>query len=282
MLEIEELILKETPFLSIKDITQEEWVALDYELEVYDRAGKDYDLKKLPMLPFILREIHNNETTFFNIPGFIRDGFQFRKLVAIYNPRLKRILKKREDMEMNRVETTKFLGELLKSSRLSGIGKYWASEVSIDAFTSAGKGGRVDFMQFEPPNQCSVGALEKGIFICYEVKSCKEDVYSGNGLNFYGEKNYIVTTMQCYRDILPNLKDGTFTEHLRKTNPDSSTNFGIMVAVPIMIEQYQEFKKTTPISKDISWRLEVIQPCTYGSRKKSLTEMLFYMVRSGH
>lgn len=38
------------------------------------------------MLPFILREIHNNETTFFNIPGFIRDGFQFRKLVAIYNP----------------------------------------------------------------------------------------------------------------------------------------------------------------------------------------------------
>lgn len=197
MLEIEELILKETPFLSIKDITQEEWVALDYELEVYDRAGKDYDLRKLPMLPFILREIHNNETTFFNIPGFIRDGFQFRKLVAIYNPRLKRILRKREDVEMNRVETTKFLGELLKSSRLSGMGKYWASEVSIDAFTSAGKGGRVDFMQFEPPNQCSVGALEKGIFICYEVKSCKEDVYSGNGLNFYGEKNYIVTTMQC-------------------------------------------------------------------------------------
>lgn len=95
-------------------------------------------------------------------------------------------------------------------------------------------------------------------------------------------KNYIVTTMQCYRDILPNLKDGTFTEHLRKTNPDSSTNFGIMVAVPIMIEQYQEFKKPTPISKDMSWRLEVIQPCTYGSRKKSLTEMLFYMVRSGH
>ena len=121
MLEIEELILKETPFLSIKDITQEEWVALDYELEVYDRAGKDYDLRKLPMLPFILREIHNNETTFFNIPGFIRDGFQFRKLVAIYNPRLKRILRKREDVEMNRVETTKFLGELLKSSRLTRI-----------------------------------------------------------------------------------------------------------------------------------------------------------------
>lgn len=61
---------------------------------------------------------------------------------------------------MNRVETTKFLGELLKRDRFSGMGKYWASEVSIDAFTTAGKGGRVDFMQFKPPNQCSVGALE--------------------------------------------------------------------------------------------------------------------------
>ena len=42
MLEIEELILKETPFLSIKDITQEEWVALDYELAVYDRATSPF------------------------------------------------------------------------------------------------------------------------------------------------------------------------------------------------------------------------------------------------
>lgn len=32
MLEIEELILKETPFLSIKDITQEEWVALTLKI----------------------------------------------------------------------------------------------------------------------------------------------------------------------------------------------------------------------------------------------------------
>ncbi len=74
---------------------------------------------------------------------------------------------------MNRAETTKFLGELLKRDRFRGAGKYWASEVSIDAFTAAGKGGRVDFMQFEPPNQYAVSALEKGIFICYEVKSCK-------------------------------------------------------------------------------------------------------------
>ena len=182
---------------------------------------------------------------------------------------------------MNRAETTKFLGELLKSDRLSGMGKYWASEVSIDAFTAEGKGGRVDFMQFVPQNQYSVGGLEKGVFVCYEVKSCKEDVYSGNGLNFYGEKNYIVTTMQCYKDILPDLGDGTFRRHLQKTNPDSSVHYGIMVAVPVMRDKYKEFEEPTPISDDISWRLEIIRPCTIGSRKKSLTELLFCMVRSG-
>lgn len=183
---------------------------------------------------------------------------------------------------MERAETTRFLGELLVSCRFSGMGKYWASEVSIDAFTTAGKGGRVDFMQFEPPNQYAVSSLEKGIFICYEIKSCKEDVYSGNGLNFYGEKNYIVTTMQCYKDILSDLNDRTFEKHLIKTNPESSKNFGIIVAVPWMRDKYQEFEEPTRVSDDVSWRLEIIKPCIVGSRKKSMTEMLFCMMRSGH
>ncbi len=182
---------------------------------------------------------------------------------------------------MNRSETTKFLGNLLKRDRFSGMGKYWASEVSVDAFTTTGKGGRVDFMQFEPPNQYAVSSLEKGIFICYEVKSCKADVYSGNGLNFYGEKNYIVTTMQCYKDIITDLRDGTFHEHLYKTNPESSAHYGIMVAVPVMRDKNREFEEPTPISDDISWRLEIIRPCIIGAREKSLTELLFCMVRSG-
>lgn len=182
---------------------------------------------------------------------------------------------------MSRAETTKFLGEILKRDRFSGMGKYWASEVSIDAFTAKVKGGRVDFMQFIPQNQYSIGGLEKGIFVCYEIKSCKADVYSGNGLNFYGEKNYIVTTMQCYKDIIPGLRDGTFREHLRKTNPESYEHYGIMVAVPVMRSMHQEFEKPTPISDDISWQLEIIHPCVGGPREKSLTELLFCMLRSG-
>ena len=44
---------------------------------------------------------------------------------------------------MNRKEITKFLGDLLVSQNFSGIGKYFASEVSIDYGTTDVK--RVDF-----------------------------------------------------------------------------------------------------------------------------------------
>lgn len=94
---------------------------------------------------------------------------------------------------MNRKEITKFLSDLLVRDRFSGMGKYYAREVSIDYGTKDVK--RVDFVQFEPAGVTSISSIEKGIFTCYEVKSCKEDVFSGNGLNFFGEKNYIVTTM---------------------------------------------------------------------------------------
>ena len=72
---------------------------------------------------------------------------------------------------MNRKEITSFLGELLIHSKLSGIGKYWASEVSLDFGTTEVK--RVDFMQFEPAGVVGISGIEKGIFICYEIKAVK-------------------------------------------------------------------------------------------------------------
>ena len=114
---------------------------------------------------------------------------------------------------MTRAETTKFLGQLLVSTRIGGAGSHWASEVSIDPWTSKAK--RVDYMEFCPANQYSVSGIEKGIFTCYEIKSCKEDVYSGNGLNFFGEKNYIVTTMECYKEIQPDFRSGKFANYMR-------------------------------------------------------------------
>lgn len=183
---------------------------------------------------------------------------------------------------MNRKEITAFLRDLLKKEKFSGSGKYWASEVSIDYGSKNVK--RVDFMQFVPPNQCSVSAIEKGAFYCYEVKSCKADVYSGNGLNLLGEKNYIVTTMQCYKELIPDINSGKFLKHLRECNPESSNHYGIMVAVPRGIEKFDEFEDPTPINEEAmkrSWELKTIKNCIPGSRKRSITELLFCMLRSG-
>ena len=89
-------------------------------------------------------------------------------------------------------------------------------------------------MQYIPSGVTYAGDIERGEFVCYEIKSCKEDLYSGHGLRFYGDKNYIVTTMSCYKDIL---KDGhKFVNYLKENYPDSDTSFGIMVLVPDHID----------------------------------------------
>jgi hypothetical protein len=183
---------------------------------------------------------------------------------------------------MKRGEITRFLGDLLVTDRLCKRGKYYASEVSIDYGTSDVK--RVDFMQFEPAGVTAISAIEKGIFTCYEIKSCKEDVFSGNGLNFLGEKNYIVTTMDCYKNIQEDLKSGKLAKHIRECSPNSSLYYGIMIAIPEYRDPADEYENPTPLDKkmDMGWKLEIIIPCRQGERKRSITEMLFYMLRSGH
>ena len=181
---------------------------------------------------------------------------------------------------MPRSEITKFLGELLINTHFRGAGKHWASEVSIDPWTTSAK--RVDYMQFSPANQYSISGIEKGIFTCYEIKSCKEDVYSGNGLNFFGEKNYIVTTMECYKDILPDFRSGKFANHMRDQFPESSDYFGVIVAIPEWAEMHDEFLNPTTLNADTSkWKMAVALQCHAGPRKRSMTELLFCMLRSG-
>lgn len=104
---------------------------------------------------------------------------------------------------MNRKEITKFLSELLVKKRLSGMGKYYASEVTMDWYIGkiTHTMRRVDFIQFVPKNQ-TVSGIEHGDFYFYEVKSCKEDYNSGNGLTFEGDKNYIITTAETYKKII--------------------------------------------------------------------------------
>lgn len=169
---------------------------------------------------------------------------------------------------MNRKETTEFLGNLLKREKFSGLGKYWASEVSIDYGTTDVK--RVDFMQFEPAGVVGVSGIEKGIFVCYEVKSCKADFESGFGKNFIGEKNYFVMPMATYKEVMQEIPGGV----------------GVLVPVPrntgnTNAEIFKEFETPTGLSLDTEWKLHTIRHTRQQLRKKSMVELLFYMLRSG-
>lgn len=165
---------------------------------------------------------------------------------------------------MNRKETTEFLGNLLVSDRFTGFGKYWAREVSIDYGTTDVK--RVDFMQFEPVGVTSISAIEKGIFICYEIKSCKADFESGFGKNFIGEKNYFIMPMATYKEVVQ----------------DIPHNVGVLVPVPQFGDVYEEFENPTKLDKGKEWKLVAIRKTIPQNRKRSMTELLFCMLRSGH
>lgn len=187
---------------------------------------------------------------------------------------------------INRKETTKLLTEILIADKLSDR-KYYAKEVTLDYGTTHSK--RIDVMQFTPKGVMNVSDIEKGIFTCYEVKSCIEDVYSGNGLNFYGEKNYIVTTMETYKKLQSDLNDGTFGRYLLDHYPESSHNFGILVPVRGCIDLkdsksiYAEYENPHEFGGfPTYWRLWTALHCNEGARQRSMTELLFCMLRSKH
>lgn len=166
---------------------------------------------------------------------------------------------------MERKATTKFLGDLLVRNRLTGIGKYYASEVSLDYGTINVR--RVDFMQFEPASVVNVSGIEKGFFTSYEVKSCKADFLSGFGQNFVTEKNYFVMPMALYKEVAEDIK-----------HP-----IGVMCPVPSYRNKIMEFEDPTPLNtKDTAWTMEIMRPAHMVSRERSMTELLFCMLRSGH
>lgn len=166
---------------------------------------------------------------------------------------------------MNRKETTKFLSGLLEKDRLSGMGKYWAKEVSLDYGTKDVK--RVDFMQFEPIGTVNVSEIEKGIFTSYEVKSCKADFNSGFGKNFVTEKNYFVMPMELYKEVVTEIGEP----------------IGVMCPIPVTKDKYDEFENPTPLDMDdVTWRMKIIKSAHPVGRKRSMTELLFCLLRSGH
>ncbi len=187
---------------------------------------------------------------------------------------------------MDRKETTKLLTEILIADRLSDR-KYYAKEVTLDYGTANPK--RVDVMQFAPNGVIYPSDIEKGIFTCYEVKSCKEDIYSGNGIRFYGEKNYFVMTTETFKEIQDDINNGNLGRFIQKYYPESSGYYGILCPVPKTIDLrdgdalYAEYMNPTEFrGTPYDWHLNTAITCFQGHRRRSIAELLFCMLRSKH
>ncbi len=189
---------------------------------------------------------------------------------------------------MNRKETTDFLTNLIIKDRLCDR-KYYAKEVTLDYGTRHSK--RVDIMQYSPKGTTYVSDIEQGYFTCYEIKSCIQDVYSGNGLNFYGEKNYIVTTMETYKKLLEDITSDKLQNHMNCfmsiSMEDTCPYFGIIVPVPysndVRKKSIEEFEHPTSLDANVGWTTSIIYPqCQLWHRTRSTTELLFCMLRSKH
>ena len=167
-------------------------------------------------------------------------------------------------MDINRKRITVKLNKLLEQ-KLSH--KIYAKEVTFDYGTK--NIVRVDYMTFEPENQMSVAGIERGVFTCYEVKSCKEDFKSGYGLNFIGDRNYLVMTMQTYKSIIKEIP----------------WNVGVYVAIPdlgsdreVLMRQFEN--PSDFANDDFKWKLACMKHSHPCSREKSMIEVLFCMLRA--
>ena len=117
-------------------------------------------------------------------------------------------------------------------------------------------------------NSCQkiTSGIEKGEFVFYEIKSCKADYHSGNGLNFGGDRNYVVTTMETYKQIMREVP----------------WSVGVYVACPESREPTDEFESPTPIDdKTVDWTLKITTVAHPIDRQRSMSQLLFYMLRSG-
>lgn len=176
-------------------------------------------------------------------------------------------------MSMERKEITELLSELLKRDVLSSM--TWASEVKYTKFDNSE--GRVDFMSFKPSYNTYYKLSERnvqcGTFTAYEIKSSMLDYKSGLGLNFIGDKNFIVMPMELYKNVRT---DGKIS------------NVGVLVPVPMYSGKqtneyfYNEFNNPTPLTtnKD-EWRLYKIRDVKANDeRRYGTAELLYAMLKA--
>lgn len=142
---------------------------------------------------------------------------EFGKLA---NSTITQILKKAVIQEIKRKE--------------DGNRHFWADEVTVGhsfMHTSSPSDHKKtpDILECIVPNNAN--KLEEFKFISYEIKSSINDIYSGNGLNFIGDENFLVMTAQTYKNFLPDINSGKFNKYLKKTFPFCN-GYNILVSIP--------------------------------------------------
>lgn len=103
---------------------------------------------------------------------------------------------------IDRVNVTDMLSKLVEK-RLTSQQMYWSPEVDFDWGTDHNR--RIDYVGFKPytPDHVTTPvSVEKGTFICYEIKSCWDNFKSGHGLSFYGDENYLVCPKELAEEII--------------------------------------------------------------------------------
>lgn len=169
-------------------------------------------------------------------------------------------------MKINRKETTELLGKLVREYfyQNHNHGGRLAKEVIFNY--GAKDIFRVDYLGFSPERATSISGIERGKFICFEVKSCKEDFNSGFGRNFYFDENWLVVTMDTWKEI-NNLID---------------QKVGVLVAIPKGVKPcdyfFNENKKISAETVDEFSLKEVIGQNPHIHREKSITECLYAML----
>jgi len=71
-------------------------------------------------------------------------------------------------------------------------------------------------------------------------------------------------------------------ELYRKVIQELPHNVGVLVPIPVMSDKYEEFENPTELSVNKEWKLCTVQQACQQLRQRSMTELLFCMLRSGH
>ena len=85
-------------------------------------------------------------------------------------------------------------------------------------------------------------------------------------MTFDGDKNYIVTTAETYKRIIK----------------DIDYDVGVLVACPALRDVKDEIEDPMQIDGNLDdWRLKVAKKAHIKNRERPLSQLLFFMIRSG-